>query len=193
MDTCRIFRQVKFIGEDGAAQKFRGAADLFRQDGDLFECSFVCDTVDVNKAVCLTDVWRKASPDCILDLVQSRIEDMTLLPSQTILHVSLRYVLAVATKMVPMNVEDPNLQLAFLFELIDQNNTLKKNLNFTLRPKRPKQREFTVQNFELNDDTLDLLDPDHPDRSLWLTQPQHFVTVSFSLLAITRHPVVQTV
>jgi len=92
-----------------------------------------------------------------------------------------------------LTVEQVNWQLAYLFDLIEQNKDLKKEVDFTLQPKRQKRSGgHSATEFELDDESLDLLKPDHPDRTLWLMQPQHFVSFHFSPRPLTFHPVVQT-
>lgn len=87
-----------------------------------------------------------------------------------------------------------NWQLAYLFDLIEQNKGLKKEVDFTLQPKRQRRSgRLSATEFELDDESLDLLNPDNPNRMLWLIQPQHFVSFQFSPSPLTFHPVVQTV
>lgn len=93
-----------------------------------------------------------------------------------------------------LTAEQLNWQLAYLFDLIEQNKVLKKELDFTLQPKRQRRsHRLSATEFELDDESLDLLKPDHPNRTLWLMQPQHFVSFHFSPRPLTFHPVVQTV
>lgn len=92
--------------------------------------------------------------------------------------------------MIP-TVDNVNNQLSSIFKLLQDDKDLKKNVNFRLEPKQRRQgARVSADDFELDDDTLDLLD--HEDRPLWVAEPKYFVWFSFTPDVITSHPVAQT-